>query len=175
MSYQATVINVMIASPTDVEEEPAIVRDVVHQWNSVNSEDTKIILMPLDWKTDSFPLMGSTGQQVINDQVLNRADLLIAIFWTKIGSPTIEAESGTIEEIEKHLQSGKPTMIYLSSIPVVLESVNMDEFKVLQEFKKDLQKRGLIEKYDSLADFRDKLNQQLARIVIQKFKKTTIK
>jgi hypothetical protein len=49
---------------------------------------------------------------VINRQVLADCDLLVAIFWTRIGSPTGSALSGTVEEIEKHLKAEKPAMLY---------------------------------------------------------------
>jgi len=66
--------------------------------------------------------MGKPAQEFINEQVLEKADLLIAIFWTRIGTPTSEHASGTVEEIEKHIDSEKTTMIYFSSQPVALDT-----------------------------------------------------
>ena len=35
MAYQATVLNVMIASPNDVAEERRLVRDAIYEWNGM--------------------------------------------------------------------------------------------------------------------------------------------
>jgi hypothetical protein len=169
MSYEAIVINVMIACPSDVATERQVVKDVVQEWNSINSEDKKIILMPLSWDTHSSPKMGERAQEIINKQVLEHCDLLVAIFWTRLGSPTGDARSGTVEEIEKHLNSGKPTMIYFSSVPVRLDSVDDKQYKVLQEFKQECEQKGLIETYESISEFRDKFARQLAQTIIRYF------
>ena len=105
MAYQATVIPVMIASPGDVFEEREIVRDVIHTWNYINSLKTRVVLIPAGWETHSSPELGSRPQELINSRVLKDCDLLIGVFWTRIGSPTGTSESGTVEEIEKHVKA----------------------------------------------------------------------
>jgi len=162
MSYSAVVYSVMIASPSDVTTERDIAREVIHEWNAVHSFDRKIVLQPIAWETDSAPSMDARPQAVINKQILERADLLIAIFWTRLGTRTDEASSGTVEEMEKHMSAGKPAMIYFSSTPVVPESVDSDQYAALKSFREDCQVRGLIEKYDSPKLFKEKLGRQLA-------------
>jgi hypothetical protein len=88
-------LKVMIASPGDVAKARQLARDVIHEWNAVNSDDRKKVLMPIGWDTHSSPEMGDRPQAIINKQVLAGADLLIAIFWTRLGSPTGKAASGT--------------------------------------------------------------------------------
>jgi len=84
------------------------------------------------------------------------------MFWTRIGTPTGEAVSGSVEEIEKHVQAGKPAMIYFSSAPVRLDSVDEVQYKALKEFRDQLKNRGLIETYDTPGNFADKFRRQLA-------------
>jgi hypothetical protein len=49
VSYEAKVFNLMIASPSDVASERSIVRDVVYEWNAVNSKSrNKIKRVRLD-------------------------------------------------------------------------------------------------------------------------------
>lgn len=167
MPYRAKVYKVMIASPGDVPREREVIRDLIHEWNAVHSEKEDIVLMPVGWESHSSPSMGERAQAVINKQVLADCDLLIAVFWTRLGSPTGKARSGTVEEIEKHLSAGKPAMIYFSSVPVVPESVDQRQYKALQKFKEECRKRGLVETYDAIPQFRDKLNRQLAQTVIR--------
>lgn len=169
MTYQATVVNVMIASPSDVSQERRIVRDVVAEWNAVHTEDRKVVLMPVGWESHSSPEMGERPQEVINKQILQQCDLLIAVFWTRIGSPTGEAASGTVEEIEEHIKAGKPAMIYFSSAPVRPDSVDNDQYAALKEFKENCRNRGLVEEYESVTEFREKLTRQLAQTIIRHY------
>lgn len=161
MAYQATVIPVMIASPGDVFEEREIVRDVIHTWNYINSLKTRVVLIPAGWETHSSPELGSRPQELINSRVLKDCDLLIGVFWTRIGSPTGTSESGTVEEIEKHVKAGKPAMIYFSSRPVAPQSIDPVQFSALQAFKEKCKSLGLVESYDNIVDFKDKVTRHL--------------
>lgn len=161
MSYTAETFNVMIASPGDVASERTIVRDVIYEWNAVNSNARKIVLLPIGWESHSSPEMGASPQAIINQQILRKCDLLIGVFWTRIGTPTDEYASGTVEELEKHIESDKPAMLYFSSQPVAMDSVDFDQAAAVKKFKTDCQSRGLYESYDSLSDFRTKLYRHL--------------
>ncbi len=161
MSYTATIFNVMIASPGDVASERAIVRDVVYEWNAVNSGARKIVLLPIGWETHSSPEMGAPAQQIINRQVLNKCDLLVGVFWTRIGTPTEKHLSGTVEEIEEHIASERPAMLYFSSQPVAMDTVDLDQVQRLKAFKQSCQSRGLYEGYDSHAEFKEKFYRHL--------------
>lgn len=167
--YRARVIKVMIASPSDVAAERQAVREVVHDWNAIHSEDKRLVLMPIAWETHAQPAMGERAQSIINKQVLDGCDLLVAAFWTRIGSPTGTSKSGTVEEIEEHLRAGKPAMIYFSSAPVRLDSVDEAQYGALRTFRDDCRARGLVEEYESLGQFRDKFVRQLAQTVIREF------
>ena len=173
MGYTATVVKVMIASPSDVSQERRIIRDVIDEWNAIYAEDRKLVLMCLGWETHSSPDMGDRPQAIINKQLLKDADLLIAVFWTRLGSPTGTAPSGTVEEIEEHLAAGKPAMIYFSSAPVRLDSVDNDQYSALKAFKESCKKRGLVEEYEDLTQFRAKFSRQLAQTVIRLFTNTS--
>ena len=60
-------------------------------------------------------------------------------------------------------------MIYFSSAPVRLDSVDEAQYQAVREFKASLQQRGLYETYDTLGDFRAKLTRQLAQTAIEHF------
>lgn len=161
MSYTATTFNVMIASPGDVASERAMIRDAVYEWNAVHSIARKIVLLPVGWETHSSPEMGATAQEVINQQVLDKCDLLVGVFWTRIGTPTERHISGTVEEIEEHIARGKPAMLYFSSQPVVMDSVDLDQFQKLKSFKSSCLSRGLCEIYDNYSEFKEKFYRHL--------------
>lgn len=161
MSYVAKTFNVLIASPGDVASERAIIRDVVYEWNAVHSSTRNIVLLPIGWESHSSPEMGGSPQSIINNQILGKCDLLVGVFWTRIGTKTDEYASGTVEEIERHIATGKPAMLYFSEQPVALDSVDMTQFEKLKEFKQSCKGRGLYESYDSHSDFKTKFYRHL--------------
>lgn len=153
MAYTATVIPIMIASPGDVLNERNVAREVISAWNDVHSLSTKTILTSVGWDTHSSPDLADRAQTLINDRVLKDCDLLIGVFWTRLGTPTGSAASGSVEEIEKHMAAGKPAMVYFSNTPVALNSVDLAQYEALQQFRKWCEGKGLIATYDNLPDF----------------------
>jgi hypothetical protein len=163
MTYLSHVVKVMIASPTDVGAEQSIIRQVIGEWNVTHAEDRKVMLMPLHWETNAAPIMGDRPQSIVNRQLLRDADILIAAFWTRFGSPTGTSRSGTVEEIEQHLAAKKPAMLYFSLKPARLDKVDRAQYEALTEFKSACRERGLIAEYKDLGEFRAKLGRHLAQ------------
>ncbi|MFH1816534.1 MAG: DUF4062 domain-containing protein [Pseudomonadota bacterium] len=161
MSYNATVYKVMIASPNDVSAERSIVREVLSEWNVVNADIRNQVLLPVGWETHSVPEMGDHPQAIINKQILHDCDLLVGVFWTRIGTATGTYASGTVEEIEEHIKTGRPTMLYFSSAPVMPDSVDLEQYRQLKEFRQSCQSRGLYEPYMDIQDFQSKFYRQL--------------
>ncbi|MBK9624978.1 MAG: DUF4062 domain-containing protein [Rhodocyclaceae bacterium] len=161
MSYQATVFKVMIASPGDVAAERNVIREVITEWNNVNADSRRTVLLSIGWETHSVPEMGNRPQAIINKQILGCCDLLVGVFWTRLGTETGAYQSGTVEEIEEHLKAGKPAMLYFSDVPVVMGSVNEAQYARLKGFRDDCMTRGLLESYSSVAEFREKFYRHL--------------
>jgi hypothetical protein len=162
MPYTARVFNVMIASPGDVQEERKIAREVILEWNAINSDTHKTVLQPIRWETHSTPDMGGRPQKIVTDQLLKQSDLLVAIFWTRFGTPTGEADSGTEEEIREHLKSGKPAMVYFSSAPISPDRIDQGQYQAVVAFKKYCEGQGLLGAYQNTSDFRAKFARELA-------------
>ena len=161
MAYNSKVYRILIASPSDVEEEREIISKVIQEWNDLHSYNKKVVLLPLRWETHSAPQMGMRPQEVINKEVVDYCDMAVGVFWTRIGSPTGEYQSGTIEEIERVGKAGKIVMLYFSNDKVDLESVDLEQYKKLKDFKTKSYPNGLIENYKSTLNFRDKFSKQL--------------
>ena len=161
MAYQATIIPVMIASPSDVEHERQIVREVLHDWNNVHSKSRKTAFMPVAWETHAPPGLDGRPQEIINKHLLEDCDLLVGVFWTRIGTPTGAEQSGTVEEIKTHHGAGKPVMLYFSSTPVSPGKIDSEQFSKVQHFKTWSKNQGLIEEYGSVEEFREKLTRHL--------------
>ncbi len=161
MSYNATVYKILIASPSDVYEEREITTRVIQNWNDVNSSSKKIVLLPLKWETHSSPTFDIRPQEAINTQLVDSADLVIGLFWAKIGSETGKEISGTIEEIKRAAKNGKDVMIYFSKRGIDPSLINIEQLRELNKFKEEVYRNALVENFDSAIDFRDKLTRQL--------------
>ncbi len=160
MSFAARVFRVLIASPFDVTDERDIAVKTIQEWNDLHSAGRQVVLLPLRWETHSAPEYGVRPQEIINRQVVDYSDLLIGIFWTRIGSPT-GADSGTLEEIERVASTGKTVMLYFSQIRQDPEQIELAQLQKLREFKKKTFPKALVEHYTSQIEFRDKLAKQL--------------
>jgi hypothetical protein len=159
--FVANVYRVMIVSPSDVIEERAIVRHILLEWNAVHASPRGLVVLPMSWDTHTAPEMGAEPQEIINKQILRDADLLVAIFWTRLGTPTSRYPSGSVEEIEEHLAAGRPAMLYFSDRPIRPNSVETTQREQLLRFRESLTRRGLLETYDDLASFREKFSRHL--------------
>ncbi|UWZ96898.1 DUF4062 domain-containing protein [Vibrio splendidus] len=163
--YSANVYKVFLASPSDVAKERQIAREVIQKWNDLHSEETGVILQAIGWETHSYSAMGDRAQGVLNKQILQDADFLIGMFWTRIGTPTGDHESGTLEEIREHIQKDKPAMICFSDQPVQMGSVDQEQYQKLVDFKTECYQKGLVSSYETLENFSNIINEALVRRV----------
>jgi Domain of unknown function (DUF4258) len=92
-------------------------------------------LLPLAWENNSAPAFAFRPQEVINRQLTNASDLIVAIFWTRFGTPAAVAPSRTVEEIEERPRLGKPATLYFSNEPVRPDSIDEERYKALRDFK----------------------------------------
>jgi hypothetical protein len=161
----------MIVSPGDVIQERTICRDTIVEWNAIYSEKGGIILNPIGWEINSYPETGKHPQDILNRQLLEKADILLAIFWTRIGTPTKEYPSGSIEEISKHIESGKPALIYFSKAPVIPGSYDQDQFEKLQEYQKSIQDKSYYKKYPDIAGFKSILSKDIQLLANDKLER----
>ena len=161
MSFPARVFRILIASPSDVTAERDLAVRTIQEWNNLNASERQVVILPLRWETHSAPEYGQRPQEIINRQVVDHCDLLVGIFWTRVGSPTGASESGTIEEIERVATDGKPVMLYFSQAKQDPDKIEVEQLARLREFKKKTFPKALIESYADLVEFRDKLSRQL--------------
>lgn len=166
MARTATVLNVLIASPSDVREERNVVTDVIHGWNAAHYETTGIMLHPVRWESHSYPASGNRPQAILNKQVVDSGDILIGIFGHRLGTPTGTAQSGTIEEIEEFRKAGKYVALYFSKADVP-RSADRDQLKALEDYHRERQKDTLYGTFGTPAELRLLVTQHLPKIVAE--------
>jgi hypothetical protein len=101
MPTDVTLLKVFIASPGDVAEERGMAESVVQELNRTLCKALCLRLELLRWETDTFPGLGSDSQAVINEQIAEDFDIFVGILWSRFGTPTPRAESGTEEEFNR--------------------------------------------------------------------------
>jgi hypothetical protein len=108
-------------------------------------------------------------QAIINKQLLYKCDLLVAIFWTRLGTATGEAASGTVEEITRHVAAGKTAMVYFSNTPVSLATVDQQQYAAVTAFRKECKGNGLFHEFVFLEQFRDDFRRHLELTIQDEF------
>lgn len=140
--YNAKVYTIMFGSPSDIVDERNVFFDIVHGWNHLHSEKSGIVLLPIHWSTDSYPLNGKHAQKIIDDVVVAKSDLLICVFGSKLGTNTDTHESGTVEEIDEHLKAGKNVMVYFKkSLNIDPDSFDTSQLEKLKAFKESIKNK----------------------------------
>jgi hypothetical protein len=172
MSFKAEIYRVFIASPSDLAEERQVATEAINEWNSQHAAAESVVLLPVKWETHATPRSGVRPQKAINDQLVQNSDILIGMFWTKIGTNTGIAESGTVEEIDQFVATAKPTMLYFSRRPIDPNAINLIQQKKLRSFKSATYKNALTGGFTGLDDLRQTLIRDLLNQV-RKLKSAT--
>jgi len=165
MPFNAQVYNVLIGSPGDLQGEREMIPDALSYWNQVHSQEYGIVLVPVMWERNSYPQLGERPQALINKQMIKNCDIMIAAFWTRVGTPTGKAESGTLEEIQELRDAGKPVLLYFSARPVDPTSIDPDQYGKLLELKSTAKDWGLYDSYNDLIEFREKILRHITQCI----------
>jgi hypothetical protein len=93
--YHSSTLEVMVASPSDLTTARSSRSNAIHDWNAHESRAKHVVLLPVMWETHSWPEAGGHPQHILNRQLEDDADILVAVLWTRLGTPTPGASSGT--------------------------------------------------------------------------------
>ena len=154
MAQSVTLYNLLISCPGDVKDEVTLVESAVDEFNELYADPLGITIKTRYWGKSSYAQSGGKPQVLLNEQFVNKCDAAVAIFWTRFGSPTDEYGSGTEEEIEIMLQSGKQVFMYFSDKPIPPSKMNGDGYKKVQDFREKYKDRGIYFTYSSDEEFK---------------------
>lgn len=150
-------MSVLIASPGDTAAERNAVEDVIRSWNRDHTLQRKIHLLPLRWELGTVPLVGSQdAQEVINEQFGDLADIVIAVFNSRLGMATKRAPSGTAEEILRARDRGAAVHVFFSEGQIP-RNHDPEQLASLNDFRRELQANGLTGSYASSDDLAAKV------------------
>jgi|GEM_PF-4590604 len=149
MPRRALEFRVVIASPSDLYETRKAAFEVIQELDQT-FEAQSISIRGLGWEEYATPGIGREVQEVVGEQILREYDILIALFATKLGSPTEKHASGTVEEIEHAIANTSNPMghhrvqVYFKDRIESVSGIPIDEFVKLFEFRKQLGARGVL-------------------------------
>jgi AAA ATPase domain len=161
-------IRLVLVSPGDVAAERAAAQRVVAQLNRTVAANRLVLWR---WETDARPGLHPQGAQGLIDDLMDlpNAAVVIGVFWTRFGTPTDDANSGTEHELRRAWaawrEHGRPdVMVYFSSRAYAPQ--NADELLQWQrvlEFKDELPRELLWWSYTTPRAFEALLREHLTR------------
>jgi hypothetical protein len=157
----------LIISPSDVTDERHAAREVVDRFNGLVGEELGVRFDPVMWELHGIPDMSGAPQNVINRQLVDSCDIGVAMFWSRLGTPTAEHESGSVEEIDRLLQSGRRVLVYLKNAPIPQANLNLSELTRLSTKLNDYRQNGLLGTFADLATFREHFSVHLTALATQ--------
>ena len=163
MSIAKTHFRCLLISPGDMQEERDAISETFLLWNAHEGRAFEVYVELNRWEIGSTPASGDRPQEIINRQIVDESDLGIAIFWSRLGTPTGEFPSGSAEEITRLAASQKQVMVYFSTAPIPQTAVNA--FQRLQAFKEEMKSAGLCGDFENIASLRERISHHLSTAV----------
>ncbi|MCL2064354.1 MAG: hypothetical protein FWG98_08285 [Candidatus Cloacimonetes bacterium] len=135
MPKNATVFDIMISCPDDVLSFVKNIERAVDKFNNSYGKENNVVLRTISWKKNSYPQFGGHPQLMLNKQLVDKADIAVAVFWCKFGTETSTYGSGTEEEIEEMIKDGKQVFLYFLDKRVTPSKLDKEQYDKIQEFK----------------------------------------
>ncbi len=165
---QIKLLKIFLASPSDVSRERKYVLEVVEELNK-SIAIAKGITIQVVSSDSAFPGYGQDGQAVLNTQIgtMKEYDLFLGIMWSRIGTPTARAVSGTAEEYERAVRAynryKKPQIwFYFRELKAKLDTKEkLEQADGVIKFKKKVQRKALVHEYKMPSNFRDRFRQNM--------------
>lgn len=164
MAYASLTLQMLVSAPSDVSDaDLRAVQQTLNRWNFREGRrfsQGPVTVIPLSWTETAYSEFGIRPQESLNRQLVDEADLVLAMFADRLGTPTGKAESGTVEEMERMLKAGKHVSVVRSvaarsnpGLGAARERVRLEEFLaevragggLVFEYAEHLQLAGQIE------------------------------
>lgn len=156
MSYSATVRRLLISCPSDVPgSDLAVVHKRITRWNGIYGQRFAAAVLPISWGNHAASEFGRHPQEILNDQLVDECDIGLAIFANRLGTETVAAESGTVEEIERLHNAGRYVAILRSTMPVNTDNLDLDQVRKLQEYLTGIAHKALVLGYSTYGELED--------------------
>jgi hypothetical protein len=157
----------LLISPADVSIERDTLTELVTKWNAQIGRGLNARVELVRWESHATPDMSDIAQNVINKQLVDECDLGIAVFSTRLGTPTATHPSGSVEEIYRLIQRGARVMVYFDNSPIPREAFRDDQYAKLEEMRVRFEQSGLLATYSDVANLREQVNLHLTNVITE--------
>lgn len=166
MAYSARVLRALISCPSDVDlDDVRTIQAAIGRWNVLLGEQFNAIIVPVHWSEHAAAAFGAPPQMILNEQLVDTVDFAIAVFWARIGSPTLSERSGTAEEISRIYSAGRPVSILRCTRPLDYRTLDPAQLSQLEEYLHELRSRALLLSYSDSGSLATQVDTILTRLV----------
>lgn len=143
------VLRTFLASPGDVAAEREVASRIVEELNLTWSRFLGLSLELVRWETHAWPGGDVDPQALINRQLGDEYELFIGVMWSRFGTATHRADSGTEEEFERayarHTADRQSVriMFYFKSAPPP-DGADPAQLARVTEFRERIQDEGVL-------------------------------
>ena len=166
MAHKFTHYNIVVSCPSDMVGDRKKLQNAVEIVNEQNAHFRQMHFDIKHWQKDVLFGVGDP-QLIINNSIIKDADMVIALFGSKLGAPTARATSGTIEEIEEMIKAGKQVFVCFSEKDITITASDSEEklrnILKVKEFQKNY--KGLYITYKTDEELEEKIVNQLRLFV----------
>lgn len=165
MAQLALRLPVFVASPSDVAEEREIAEKVIREVARKASRH-QLLVEPFLWEEDAPPALHNPME--ITDQFLEVAELVVFIFWSRLGTPgrMNGTETGTLEELRLTRQqvrrgTSDDAFMYFRTTPP--ENGRPEDLERVRQFRGELEQSKDVYfcEYRTPSEFRQKFRKHL--------------
>jgi hypothetical protein len=169
-------VRVFVSSPGDVVDERRQCGEVVEELNTtirvlVPERDVELELVR--WETHTHPDLTGSPQDVVDDQIDPDYDVFLGIMWSRFGTPTSGAGSGTEHEFRAARrgweESRRPghLLFYFCEAPIgaAVAGQMADQLGAVYAFRTELSRLGLVGAYEDRSRFGDRVRRDLVLVL----------
>jgi hypothetical protein len=117
----------------------------------------------VNWETDVFPGYHPQGPQAVIDPQLDivNSDVVVGVFWRRFGTPTTDAQSGTVHEIQRACESWRTSkrprvIVYFCGRAYAPNSMDeIQQWGQVIQFREKFGQTGLWFSYQDTDHFKD--------------------
>jgi hypothetical protein len=166
-------LRIVVASPNDVKPERDVLPSVIDEVNRYIAADRGLHLELSRWETDTHPGFHPEGPQGLIDPILKitDCDLLLGIFWKRLGTPTAGGKTGTEHEFDLAYEAWKvkrkpQIFFYFNEKPYLPKSkAEAEQWGQVIEFKDRFPKEGLWWPYKGKTQFEKQVRNHLINYI----------
>ena len=165
-------IRIFVSSPGDVQDERRQCGEVVQELNTtlralIPERDAELELVR--WETHTHPDLTGNPQAVVDDQIDPDYEIFLGIMWSRFGTPTSTAGSGTEHEYRAARrgweEARRPAHLLFYFCEEPIAPAKAGQLNAVLAFRNELSQQGLVGSYEDRARFGDQVRRDLVLLL----------